>query len=91
MIIEEIIVGIIDKTYIVDCILRFFATFETAKSSVMSSASSLRHNAITETSSTESSCKSPDLFAAFLTISINSDSGLEIVNLPVSIKISTAS
>ena len=71
--------------------LRFFATFETAKSSVMSSASSFRHNAIIEISSTEISYESPDLFAAFFTISINSDSGLEIVNLPVSIKISTAS
>ena len=57
----------------------------------MSSALSFRLNAIIEISSTESSCKSPDSFAVFLTISINSDSGLEIVNLPVSIKISTAS
>ena len=50
------------------CILRFFATFETAKSSVISSALSFRLNAIIEISSTESSCKSPDLFAAFFTI-----------------------
>ena len=51
--------------------LRFFATFETAKSSVKSSASSWRLSAIIEISSWVRFGKSPDFFAASFTVIVN--------------------